>query len=187
MQSSPRRPTSLLAVWLLAFCCSSADSQTTVPLSPSSDPRETSPSDLQDPGYSAEVAIPGHLRSFLRMAGISQKATPEEVIPLLARNIYVQGYNGWQGGGRPTEFLILLGRYVNQAKELAALAGSSGVIRISNCEEALPLLRILGYRLRQDCSLCLNWKNRSSTVEPSPILSRSREFRCCSQKAIGRR
>ncbi len=151
MQSPLRLPTFLVAVWLLAFCCSAADSQTIAPLSPSADHRETSPSDLQDTFNSADVAIAGHLRSFLRMAGISQKAAPEEVLPLLARNVYVQGYNGWQGGGRPTEFLILLGRYANQAKELAALAGSSGVIRISNCEEALPLLRILGYRLRQDC------------------------------------
>ncbi len=151
MQSPLRLPTFLMAVWLLAFCCSAADSQTIAPLSPSADHRETSPSDLQDTFNSADVAIAGHLRSFLRMAGISQKAAPEEVLPLLARNVYVQGYNGWQGGGRQTEFLILLGRYVNQAKELAALAGSGGVIRVSNCEQALPLLRILGYRLRQDC------------------------------------
>src|SRR5207245_1087585 len=151
MQSPLRLPTFLLGVWLFAFCRSAADSQTLAPIPSSEDPRDTASSDLQDPGSSAEVAIAGPMRSFLRMAGISQKATPEEVIPLLARNIYVQGYNGWQGGGRPTEFMILVGRYVNQAKELAALAGSSGVIRISNCEEALPLLRILGYRLRQDC------------------------------------
>ena len=64
-----------------------------------------------------EFPIPGPQRSFLRMAGISQKADPEEAVPLLARNIYVQGYVGWQDQGRPTEFLVLLGRYVNQAEE----------------------------------------------------------------------
>ncbi|MGA9554427.1 MAG: hypothetical protein WBR30_19435, partial [Candidatus Sulfotelmatobacter sp.] len=32
---------------------------------------------------SAEFVIPGPLRSFLRMAGISQKVAPEEVLPLL--------------------------------------------------------------------------------------------------------
>lgn len=111
----------------------------------------------QEPGTAAtsatggEVVVPGPLRSLLRMAGISQKVSEDEVIPLLARNIYVQGYNGWRTNGRPTEFLILLGRYVNQAKELAELAGPDGVIRIANCDEAPRLLHILGYRLRQQC------------------------------------
>src|SRR3954470_7461726 len=41
---------------------------------------------------SAQVTIPGPLRSFLRMAGISQKVSPEEILPFLARNIVVQGY-----------------------------------------------------------------------------------------------
>jgi hypothetical protein len=35
---------------------------------------------------SSEFVIAGPLRSFLRMAGISQKITPEEVLPLLSRN-----------------------------------------------------------------------------------------------------
>src|SRR2546426_2813367 len=64
---------------------------------------------------SANVAIPGPLRSFLRMAGISQKVSPEEVMPLLARNVFVLGYEGRSPkGGRPSEFLILLTRYVQQ-------------------------------------------------------------------------
>ena len=100
---------------------------------------------------SSEIVIPGPLRSLLRMAGISQKASDEEVVPLLARNIYVQGYEGWKTGGRPTEFLILLGRYVNQAKELSELAGPSGVVHIAGCDDAPQLLHILGYRLRQQC------------------------------------
>jgi hypothetical protein len=105
-------------------------------------------SDVRMP--SSEEVIPGPLRSFLRMAGISQKISPEDVLPLLARNVYVQGYQGWQEGGRPTEFLILLGRYVSQAKELAALADQDGMIHVS-CEQAAPLLRILGYRMRAAC------------------------------------
>ena len=98
-----------------------------------------------------ELTIPGPLRPLLRMAGISQKASADEILPLLARNVYVQGYLGWQDKGTPTEFLILLRRYVNQAKELSALAGPDGTIRIANCEQAQPLLRILGYRLREAC------------------------------------
>ena len=97
------------------------------------------------------VLIPGPLRSFLRMAGISQKISAEEVLPLLAHNVFAQGYEGSRDGGRPTEFLILLSRYVHQARELSALAGAEGSLHVSNCDEAQPLLRILGYRVRQDC------------------------------------
>jgi hypothetical protein len=56
----------------------------------------------------------------------------------MARNIYVQGYEGWKSGGRPTEFLILLGRYVNQAKELAELAGPDGVVHIAGWRTMPP-------------------------------------------------
>ena len=83
------------------------------------------------------------------MAGISQKVAPEEVLSLLSRNVFTQGY---QGSSQVTEFLILLRRYVVQARELAALAEKNGmVLRVSNCDEAGPLLRILGYRVRPDC------------------------------------
>src|ERR1700755_19527 len=50
------------------------------------------------------VVIPGPLRSFLRMAGISQKVSPDEVMPMLAHGISLQGYKG----GTETEFLHLL-------------------------------------------------------------------------------
>ncbi|MFY9801903.1 MAG: hypothetical protein WAK78_15535 [Candidatus Acidiferrales bacterium] len=99
----------------------------------------------------ATVAIPGPLRSFLRMAGISQKVTPEEVLPLLARNVFLLGYQGSGYTARPTEFLLLLRRYVQQSRELAALAGPGGVIHVSNCADAKDLLEILGYRTRPDC------------------------------------
>ena len=59
---------------------------------------------------------------------------------------------GYEGSSRQTEFLILLSRYVVQARELSALAETQGmVIRVSNCEDAKPLLRILGYRSRPNC------------------------------------
>ena len=83
------------------------------------------------------------------MAGISQKVKPEEVLPLLSRNVFTEGY---QGTSRPTEFLILLRRYVVQAKELSLLASQTGmVLRVSGCNDATPLLRILGYRIRPNC------------------------------------
>ena len=83
------------------------------------------------------------------MAGISQKVTPQEVLPLLSRNVFTQGY---EGASRTTEFLILLRRYVVQARELQEFAERTGmVIRVSNCDDARPLLRILGYRARMNC------------------------------------
>ena len=94
------------------------------------------------------VPIPGPLRSFLRMAGVSQQVSPEEVLPSLSWSVSTLGF---QGSDRPTEFLILLRRYVVQARELAELAGGEGVIRASKCEDAKPLLRILGYRVVGYC------------------------------------
>jgi hypothetical protein len=131
--------------------CASLDS----PSSPPSDaPTSAKTADAPQPGpvAGASVAIPGPLRSFLRMAGISQKVSPEEVLPLLARNIAVEGYQGRKDRtGRPTEFLILVKRYVGQARQLVTLAGPEQTIRIANCEQAGPLLDILGYRMRQGC------------------------------------
>src|SRR6266568_672409 len=59
---------------------------------------------------SANVAIPGPLRSFLRMAGISQKVSPEEVMPLLARNVFVLGYEGRSPKGRPFTYSFSMSR-----------------------------------------------------------------------------
>jgi hypothetical protein len=123
---------------------SSSDTSTTTP--------QTSEVPKPVPAATATVVIPGPLRSFLRMAGISQKISAEEVLPLLARNVAVEGYQGRKDTrGTPTEFLILLKRYVGQARDLVALAGPDGVIRVSNCDQAAPLLSIIGYRLREGC------------------------------------
>src|SRR6185436_17782827 len=62
----------------------------------------------------AVITIPGPLRSFLRMAAISQKASPDEILPFLARSVFVNGYRR----GEPTEYLNLLQGYLNQAREL---------------------------------------------------------------------
>ena len=106
------------------------------------------PSGNERASSSSEFRIPGPLRSFLRMAGISQEITPAEVLPLLAWNVSTLGYQGSHG---KTEYLILLTRYVTQARELEALAGTQGVIHVSTCAEAEPLLHILGYRVIATC------------------------------------
>jgi hypothetical protein len=141
----------LLAVFLPSFLGLPAAARPRTDTGASSDRQEARAADSTDLHAGPEVIIPGPLRSFERMAGVSQKVVPAQVLPLLTRNVYVQGYVGWQDNGTPTEFLILLGRYVNQAKELAAFAGPSEVIHISGCAEAAPLLKILGYRLRGEC------------------------------------
>lgn len=92
-----------------------------------------------------QIVIPGPLKPFLRMAGISQKVPREDVLALVARNIYVNGYESVEGRGRPAEFLILLDRYLQQARELQKLA-VDGTIRVASCEDAKPLLKVLGYR-----------------------------------------
>src|SRR5580693_6947762 len=73
----------------------------------------------------ATTSIPGPLRSFLRMAGISQKVSPDEVLPLLSREVAVKGYQTVTvksgkapSAGRSTEYLLLLQRYLKQAREL---------------------------------------------------------------------
>jgi len=112
------------------------------------------------PSEAVTITIPGPLHSFLRMAAISQQIPPEDVLPLLARNVVTHGYQGWQDKpGPPTEFLVLLSRYVQQARELTKLAGADAVIRVSNCEQAPPLLHILGYRFRQGCGTALETAN----------------------------
>ena len=138
-------PTFRLAVLLTVCSC--------LAVAASDTPRKTgAPSDQTVQAQPSQtIAIPGPLRSFLRMAGISQKAADDEIIPLLARNVFLLGYEGPSSRVRPTEFLILLSRYVQQARELSVMAGPEAVIRVSSCDEARPLLQVLGYRTRSDC------------------------------------
>jgi hypothetical protein len=93
------------------------------------------------------VTIPGPLRSFLRMAGISQEATQEEVLPLLARTVSMLGYEG----GAETEYLVLLRRYVQFAQELRQLADAQNTIHADSCEEAARLVDVLGYQFEGTC------------------------------------
>jgi len=111
----------------------------------------------------ASVTIPGPLRSFMRMAAISQKASTDEVLPLLGRNVFIEGYEGYQSSRRPTEFLILLSRYVQQAREISTLTDRHGILRVANCEQAKPVLRVLGYRIRPDCGKAATYLE---TAEP---------------------
>lgn len=138
---------SIILVVLLTASDSVARKNARPPVAPAN-PAHAAANDGSASGFS-ELVIPGSRRSFLRMAAISQQITPQEVLPLLSRNVFIHGY---EGTTHETEFLILLRRYVHQARELAALAANSDmVIRISKCEEAEPLLHILGLRASASC------------------------------------
>jgi hypothetical protein len=141
---SPLRPPLSLSLCGCVFLCAVLSASSFA----SSGPPGTGSRDDRAQSSAPVAVIPGPLRSFLRMAGISQKVSPADVMPLLARNVYAQGY---EGGTRQTEFLVLLNRYVQQARELTVLAGADAVIRVTNCEDARPLLHALGYRPRQEC------------------------------------
>jgi hypothetical protein len=124
-----------------------------------------------------QVSIPGPLRSFLRMAGLSQKLTPEEVLPELARNVYTEGYVP----AGETEFLFLLQKYVRQARDLQRLATPPGEIRVARCEDAGPLLQVLGYKMQGACGqkdtalVTLNPDNAFLTIDSGFPLTRLEE------------
>lgn len=102
----------------------------------------------------ATISIPGPLSSFARMAALSPDLAPEDLLPALARNVVT---NGFEAAGneslQQTEYLRLLTRYVNQARELQAMAGTGRKIVIPACdsEQTGALLKILGYRMRGSC------------------------------------
>lgn len=93
------------------------------------------------------IEIPGPLRSFLRMAGISQEVGPNEILPMLARNLSLYGYSG----GNQKEYLVLLDRYVHLARDIQHLANSDGQVHISGCKDAAVLLNTIGYKLQKEC------------------------------------
>jgi len=81
------------------------------------------------------------------MAGVSQEVPTSDVLPMLARNVSLMGFDS----GKPTEYLLLLQRYLHFARELKSLANANGTIRITGCRDADKLLETLGYKFQQDC------------------------------------
>src|SRR5437588_2578343 len=145
---SSLRPLGLIALFSLCVCCFASQAWSVSPPAINEGTAARPSGNVSGPpAPMTEVLIPGPLRSFLRMAGISSKATADEALPLLANEINLRGYFH----GRPTEFLVLLMRYLQQARELVNLAGPDRVIKVTNCEDAKPLLAVLGYRWRHSC------------------------------------
>ena len=81
----------LLTVFLCAFGAFCNSAWSAVPPSSTEASGQGQLSNAVASTPSEQAAIPGPLRSFLRMAAISQKVSPEEVLPLLARNVFVIG------------------------------------------------------------------------------------------------
>ena len=103
----------------------------------------------------ATVSIPGPMRAFARMAAISPDASPDDILPALARNVVTNGYQASHSNDalEQTEYLKLVHRYLAQARELDKLAGESHVIQVDKCESptVADLIRILGFRMRGAC------------------------------------
>lgn len=100
------------------------------------------------------IMIPGPLSSFARMAALAPDLAAQDLLPALARNIVTNGYEATGNESlQQTEYLRLLLRYVGQARELQAMAGSERKIVIPTCdsEETANLLKVIGYRMRGSC------------------------------------
>ena len=99
--------------------------------------------------------IPGPLLGFRRMAALSSDQAPEDLVRALARNIFTSGYRATAGADSlaETEFLKLILQYLSQARELEQFAGANETINVPTCEsrETAQLLKILGFRLRNEC------------------------------------
>jgi hypothetical protein len=166
MKSPLFLPTLFLSAILCTCSCLCGPAASAAPEPASGAAGSERSSDVTVPAASpsAETTVPGPLRSLLRMAAISQQVSPAEVLPLLARSVVTIGYQGSQkDSGRPTEYLILLERYLQEARQLQTLAGKDGVIRVTTCSDAAPLLTILGYRLEKTCGP----KSYLETADPS--------------------
>ena len=146
----PLRSLAAFAAGLLCMeaCFAAGAGKTPQPDSSPANTRVEATADASPPSSSGDmVVIPGPLRSFLRMTGISQEISPSDVMPMLARNVSLWGYTQ----DKPTEFLLLVERYVQLARELHSLAGADGIIRVGGCGDVNRLIQILGYQFQQGC------------------------------------
>lgn len=98
------------------------------------------------------ILIPGPLRPFLRMSGISQQVTPDQVLPLFGHFVETYGFEGSkEKSPKATEALLIFRRYFVQANTLASLAGAKETLGFSDCENSRQLLADLGYKLENGC------------------------------------
>ena len=96
---STMRTRSLLSKCLLLLCalavCLGAPRSARCQAASSESPVATGAATSTVPASSPSITLPGPLRSFLRMAAISQQVSPEDVLPLFAHNVVTDGYRGF--------------------------------------------------------------------------------------------
>jgi hypothetical protein len=113
------------------------------------------PPKLNDRTADEWVSIPGPMFSFRRMAALSSDQEDDELFPALARNVVTNGYRATRGAEtlEQTEYMKLVLQYLSQARELAQFAGADNFIDVPACEsqETAQLLKIIGFRLRNEC------------------------------------
>src|ERR1700689_3468520 len=101
--NSPLRSFAVFAAGLLCLgtCFAVSPGNPAQAADPPPPPQEETNAHTSLPRPSTDtVVIPGPLQPFLRMAGIGQEVSPADVLPMLARNVALRGYEQ----GRPTEF-----------------------------------------------------------------------------------
>lgn len=142
-------PLRILAVFAAGILCLETCSALSAAKAPEAGtpPMGAAAAEAPPPTSGETISIPGPLRPFLRMTGISQEVTPAEVLPMLARNVSLWGYQG----DKPTEYLVLVERYVELARELQSLTGPDGSIRVTGCDDAGKLVQALGYQFQHGC------------------------------------
>lgn len=142
----PRRlPATIAAILLISGAVCIGCSAKAAPVAGSGPPANGGDEAAGQPAQT--VVIPGPLRSFLRMTGISQESKPSELLPLLARNEFLYGHHL----GHNTEYLVLADRYVQQARQLQSMADRDGAIHVTGCSDVGPLIQVLGYRFENGC------------------------------------
>ncbi|MEX2299940.1 MAG: hypothetical protein WD733_03320, partial [Bryobacterales bacterium] len=113
------------------------------------------PPKLSERSANEWVTIPGPLYAFRRMAALSSDQSDEQLFPALARNVVTNGYRATRGAETldQTEYMKLVLQYLSQARELAQFAGADQALDIPDCEsqETAQILKIIGFRLRNEC------------------------------------
>ena len=147
MRLSLRRWTPFLASLFCVSACVPASARSPEGARGLSEHTDVQAADPIPSAQTTMLTIPGPLQPLLRMAGISQEASLQDVLPLLARNVSLLGYEG----EAETEYLVLLRRYVQFARDLRKLTDPQDTIHVDNCADAEKVIAVLGYQFRGSC------------------------------------
>ena len=146
-----KRPLHSLAILLSAFtclcACSSAYSAT--PAKDASPSDQPSPRSANPPALSTETAtIPGPLRSFMRMAAISQKVYSRRCAAVAGSQRLHAGLS--EAASQPSSCCCWIATS-SRPENFRSWPETSNTIRVRSCDDAGTLVQILGYRLREGC------------------------------------